>query len=263
MKRLVFFSILLAIIFTSSALAAESVTFVGLSPTPGIDKLILKANLVKPEGNGPFPAVIMMHGCSGDSPYYDAWENRFVQWGYVVLRVDSLTPRKKRTFCDMPAPTVKPRAQDAYDAKAYLMELPFVDKQKIGLIGWSHGGSAALYVVDDLTPIEKRESPFQCAVLFYPYCFSITNLNAPLLILIGQKDDWVPQSLCKTLNIANKSQFDIAFKIYENAGHCFDWEGIDMVYQGHTLKYCQLMAFSSVLVDLSKVLIEKVAFIAG
>jgi len=80
MKRLVFFSILLAIIFTSSALAAESVTFVGLSPTPGIDKLILKANLVKPEGNGPFPAVIMMHGCSGDSPYYDAWENRFVQW---------------------------------------------------------------------------------------------------------------------------------------------------------------------------------------
>jgi len=237
MKRLVFFSILLAIIFTSSALAAESVTFVGLSPTPGIDKLILKANLVKPEGNGPFPAVIMMHGCSGDSFYYDAWENRFVQWGYVVLRVDSLTPRKKRTFCDMPAPTVKPRAQDAYDAKAYLMELPFVDKQKIGLIGWSHGGSAALYVVDDLTPIEKRESPFQCAVLFYPYCFSITNLNAPLLILIGQKDDWVPQSLCKTLNIANKSQFDIAFKIYENAGHCFDWEGIDMVYQGHTLKY--------------------------
>jgi dienelactone hydrolase len=148
----------------------------------------LKANLLRPEGNGLFPAVIMMHGCTGDNPHLDARENRFVQWGYVVLRVDSLTPRKKQTFCVMPASSLKPRSKDAYDAKAYLMELAFVDKQKIGLIGWNHGASATLYAVDDLTPIEKRKNPFQCAVLFYPYCFSITNLNAPLLILAGEKD---------------------------------------------------------------------------
>ncbi len=237
MRRLVCFSILIAVILSSTTLAAESVTFIGLSPTPAQDQLILKANLVKPAGDGPFPAIIMMHGCSGDTPYQDAWENRFVQWGYVVLRVDSLTPRKKQTFCDMPAPTTKPRAQDAYDAKAYLMELPFVDKQKIGLVGWSHGGSAALYVVDDLTPIENRKSPFQCAVLFYPYCFSIYNLNAPLLILTGEKDDWCPPVKCKPLIESNNFQFEIALKIYENANHCFDWEGLDMVYQGHTLKY--------------------------
>jgi hypothetical protein len=47
MKRLVFFSILLAIIPSSSTLFAESVSFVGLSSTVGIDPLILKANLVK------------------------------------------------------------------------------------------------------------------------------------------------------------------------------------------------------------------------
>lgn len=237
MKRLVFFSILIAIILSFSPLAAETVTIVGLSPTAGIDQLILKANLVKPNGDGPFPAVIMMHGCSGDTPYQDAWEKRFIQWGYVVLRVDSLTPRKKQTFCDTPSPTIKPRAQDAYDSKSYLMKLPFVDKQKIGLIGWSHGAMAALYAVDDLTPIEKRESPFQCAVLFYPYCFSTYNLNAPLLILAGEKDDWCPPSSCKPLASNNNSKFEITLKIYENAGHCFDFEGMDMVYQGHTLKY--------------------------
>ena len=211
MKRLVGFSILFAIILTSAILAAEPVTFVGLSPTPGIDQLMLKANLVKPEGNGPFPAVIMMHGCSGETPYQDVWVNRFVQWGYVVLRVDSLTPRKKQTFCDMPAPTLKPRAQDAYDAKFYLMELPFVDKQKIGLVGWSHGGTAALFVVDDLTPIAKRKTPFQCAILFYPYCFSIYNLNAPLLILAGEKDDWCPSILMQALSYIK--QFPIRNRI--------------------------------------------------
>jgi len=237
MKRLVFFSILIAIILSFSPLAAETVTFAGSSPTSGIDQLILKANLVKPNSDGPFPAVIMMHGCSGDSPYLDAWEKRFVQWGYVVLRVDSLTPRKQQTFCDLPMDTVMPRAQDAYDAKAYLMEIPYVDKYKIGLVGWSHGAIAALNVVDDSTPIENRKSPFQCAALFYPYCSDVLNLNAPLLILAGEKDDWCPPSTCKALVSLNNSQFEITFKIYENATHAFDYEGLDTVAQGHVLKY--------------------------
>jgi dienelactone hydrolase len=137
----------------------------------------------------------------------------------------------------MPAATLKPRSQDAYDAKAYLMELPFVDKQKIGLIGWNHGGSAALYAVDDLTSIEKRKRPFQCAVLFYPYCFRIYKMNAPLLILLGDKDFAHPASKCKTLITSNTSQFEIALKVYENAYHCFDMEGIDMDYNGLILKY--------------------------
>ena len=237
MRRVIFLSILLAIILPSFNVGAESVTFVGLSPTPGKDQLILKANLAKPEGNGPFPAVIMMHVCSGDLPYLDPWENRFIQWGYVVLRVDSLTQRKKQTFCDRPVPTARPRAQDAYDAKSYLMELPFVDKEKIGLIGWSHGGIAALYVVDNLTPIEKRENPFQCAVAFYPYCSKIYELNAPLLILIGGKDDWCPASSCKQFLTPRDSQHEINLKIYENAYHCFDFEGLDTLYEGHELKY--------------------------
>ncbi len=237
MKRFFFFSILIAIILSLSPLAAETVTFVGLSPTPGIDQLLLKANLVKPNGDGPFPAVIMMHGCSGDTPYQDAWEKRFIQWGYAVLRVDSLTPRKKQTFCDNPMATVMPRAQDAYDAKAYLTELPYVDKQKIGLVGWSHGAIAGLYAVNDSIPIENRKSPFQCAVLFYPYCSGIDNLNAPLLILAGEKDDWCPPSTCKPLSASNNSQFEITLKIYENATHAFDWEGLDKVAQGHILKY--------------------------
>ena len=237
MKRLVFFSILLATIISSSTLAAETVTFVGLSPTPGTDQLILKANLVKPEGDGPFPAVIMMHGCSGDTPNLDDWEKRFVQWGYVVLRVDSLTPRKKQTFCGFGSEYIWPRAQDANDAKAYLTEIPFVDQRKIGLVGWSHGAMAALYVVDDSVPIENRQSPFQGAVLFYPCCLGPYNLNAPLLILAGEKDHLCPPSTCKPLAALNNSQFEITLKIYENATHGFDMEGLDEVYLGQTLKY--------------------------
>ena len=58
MKRLVCFSILLAVILSSSTLAAESVAFVGLSPAPDQDQLTLKSNLVRPEGNGPFQRAV-------------------------------------------------------------------------------------------------------------------------------------------------------------------------------------------------------------
>ena len=237
MKRIACFVVFLAIVLSAATLAAEPVTFVGLSPPPGMDQLILKANLVKPEGDGPFPAVIMMHGCSGDTPYLDAWEKRLVQWGYVVLRVDGLTPRKQQTFCDDPGDAVIPRAQDAYDAKAYLMGHPFVDKQKIGLIGWSQGATSALYAVNDSTSITDRKTPFQCAVSFYPYCTGISHLNAPLLVLVGEKDIWCPSEYCKDLATSNKSPFEIELKIYENATHCFDWEGPDRVYNGQTMKY--------------------------
>jgi dienelactone hydrolase len=229
--------LILILLGISSHVAAELVEFKGTGTISNGEPLTLIANLVRPNGDGPFPAVIMMHGCSGDTPYQDDWEKRFVQWGYVVLRVDSMTPRKKLTFCDLPMETIQPRAQDAYDAKAYLMELPFVNKQKIGLVGWSHGAMAALSVVDDSTPIENRKSPFQCAVLFYPYCSGLNNLNAPLLILVGEKDDWCPPSTCKPIVASNNSQFEITLKIYENATHAFDWDGLDTEYEGHILKY--------------------------
>ena len=88
-----------------------------------------------------------------------------------------------------------------------------------------------------LTPIENRKSPFQCAILFYPYCSDISKLNAPLLILSGEKDDWCPPSTCKPLASLNNSQFEITLKIYENATHAFDYEGVDTAAQGHVLKY--------------------------
>ena len=236
MNRLGILTALLTIILLPSLLSAETVTFIGLSPTLGDDRLILKANLTKPEGSGTFPAIIMMHGCSGDSAKYDPWEKRFVQWGYVVLRVDSLTPRKKQTFCDMPG-VARLRAQDAYDAKSYLLGLSYVDKQKIGLIGWSQGGMAALYAVDDSTRIEERGKPFQCAVSLYPYCNSIDNLNAPLLVLIGEKDDWCPSVLCEILLPTKDLQHELTLKIYKNAYHCFDLEGIVTAYAVHRLEY--------------------------
>src|SRR3989339_2086767 len=44
--------------------------------------LNLTARLSKPEGEGPFPAVVLLHGCSGMQPGRDSlWARRIAGWG--------------------------------------------------------------------------------------------------------------------------------------------------------------------------------------
>ncbi len=238
--------LLIVFIFIPSLILAEKVEFKGLSPSSKNGQLTLHANLTKPDGDGPFPAVIMMHGCDGEKPYFDPWEARIREWGFVVLRVDSLSPRNDTTFCDKGFMAIE-RAQDAYDAKAYLAQHSFVDKRKISLIGWSHGGKAVLYAVDDNIRIKERGLPFQCAVAIYPFCNNIHSLNAPLLVLTGEKDDWCPSWMCENFIHDNMSQHEVKIKIYEDALHGFDLEGVDKIFLGHKLKYNPEIAEDAIL----------------
>lgn len=70
----------------TSAIAFETVTFKGTS------ELVLKGRLTKPKGDGPFPAIVLLHGCRGITAYLEPWVERLVKWGYVALQVDSLEP---------------------------------------------------------------------------------------------------------------------------------------------------------------------------
>jgi dienelactone hydrolase len=120
--------ILLILVFSAQFSFADNVTF--KSRQEGIE---LTGILTKPQGDGPFPAVVLLHGCAGidDANVRDkAWAKRLASWGYVTLQVDSFRPREMSTICDSTLLLLKmayPRAEDAYDAKSFLAELPFVD----------------------------------------------------------------------------------------------------------------------------------------
>ena len=84
--------------------------------------------LLTPQGAGPFPAVVVMHGCDGISAHTRRWADRLVSWGYAALIVDSFRPRGLTNVCKQGA--LLPgyaRAGDAIAAKAYLQSLPNVD----------------------------------------------------------------------------------------------------------------------------------------
>ena len=209
----------------------------------------IPATVAMPGGPGPFPAVVIMHDCSGLGPTSSAAPNRWARelaaWGYVVLLPDSFTTRGHAGgVCTVPSPSrdeVSPsrRVRDAYAALAYLRTLPYVDGRQVGLMGGSHGGTTTLAAMvapeSDTEPLARdRRAGFVAAVALYPGCATrlgtwsanstgVYKPVAPLLILIGEKDDWTPAEPCRKLTgAAQEAGYPVVVKIYPGAHHAFD-----------------------------------------
>jgi len=204
------------------------------------NEVMLRGTLSNPSGDGPFPAVVILHGCGGITDNHRTWAYRLKSWGYVAMVLDSHGPRGIRNNCGrIKQVSASVRATDAYRAKNYLAELPFVDRNNIGVIGFSHGGSTTLAsVVYQFPDIEDKISPFKAAVAFYPYCNAALEVNTNLMILTGENDDWTPSAKC-VLNtpFSKDDQYEVTLKVYPDTYHSFDFQRRDRVYFGHVLKY--------------------------
>jgi dienelactone hydrolase len=189
----------------------------------------------RPDGPGPFPAVVIMHDCSGLGPRSSGgprrWEKELVARGYVVVIPDSFTTRGLGGgICTVPLrerrANVSPerRAGDAYAALAYARSLPYVDGRLVGIMGGSHGGSTTLATM--MAPAGTSGPGFAAAVALYPRCENHPGVYkpvAPLLILIGEKDDWTPAEPCRALAAgARAAGHPVTIKVYPGAHHAFD-----------------------------------------
>jgi dienelactone hydrolase len=182
--------------------------------------------LAKPAGAGPFPAVVAMHGCAGlwrrsgeISARESDWSARLVAAGYAVLLPDSFRPRGLNALCNERGRSLTPRgrAQDALGARDWLAGQDFVSVRRIGLIGWSNGGSTVLHVAND-----PAAAGFRTVVAFYPGCRVILqrgwSAKVPTTILHGLADDWTPAAPCEEL----ARQGGARFTGYAGAFHDFD-----------------------------------------
>ncbi len=198
----------------------------------------LTGYLAKPTGEGRFPAVILLHTCAGISDHEESWSDRLVSWGYVVLTVDSLTPRGDKYICDGSMRTITPwvRALDAHGARGYLSTRPFVDPNRVAVMGLSHGGMATLEAIRQSTFTGLATTPFQAAVVFYPLCSHPEPIDTATLILIGGEDNWTPPDLCREYLSNLQPPHEVVLEVFPGAHHAFDHPGIDMVELGHTVR---------------------------
>lgn len=209
------------------------------------DGLAIPGKLFKPAGAGPFPAVVMMHGCSGAYSFsdpakgvaslYREWGDRLVMQGYVALLVDSFTPRNTQNQCGNGAngvSEINARPFDAYAALGHLSSLPYVNAGRVGLLGWSHGASATLASIDATRNLNGTR-PFKAAVAFYPGCgmynafggigSSTWQPYSPTSILHGTADSLYADGYCAT-RVQRAQQFGATATLtaYNDAKHSFD-----------------------------------------
>ena len=209
-------------------------------------------HLKKPEGDGPFPAVILMHGCSGlarsTRAGLEAHADGLVAAGFATLILDSFAGRPGtggEPGCSgelLRAASVY-RQWDAYHALRYLRQRPFVDAANVFLMGQSQGGGVALKTAAARAPIERDWQQlygappprFRAAVAYYPWCGHVPKrIVMPLLVLSGALDDWTPPSGCVfEQGFVAGAPYQVV--VYEGAHHSFDLPMALHSYAGHTV----------------------------
>src|ERR1700675_4955351 len=194
------------------------------------DNVTLHGTLYRPEGDGPFPAVVAMHDCGGlirrpatQSQLYGEWANLLVGKGFVVLFPDLFGSRGLGPQCREANRKVharRERVADANAARRWLQTQSFVKADHISLLGWSNGGVAALWSVRPTTTPHDGSTDFRSAVALYPSCRRLRetawSARVPTLILIGGADDWTPAALCQQM----VARAEIV--VYPGAYHEFD-----------------------------------------
>jgi dienelactone hydrolase len=202
------------------------------------DNGVLKAMLFRPDGAGPFPAVIGLHGCEGllgrngtvEARYTD-WAEHLTKAGFVVLYPDSYGSRGLGPQCSIRRRTIRTdheRVADANAARRWLQKQPYVKADHVTLLGWATGGISALWTVRRRAPLPKDDTAdFRSAVAFYPGCRRLDNAawsaRVPTLILIGAADDQTSAQVCQRMVAGTRGRSaGTSIIVYPGTYHDFD-----------------------------------------
>ena len=198
---------------------------------------ILHAQLYKPDGDGPFPVVIALHGCGGLAgpsepvqPRYRDWAEQLLKTGHAVLLPDSYGSRELGPQCRAHERRVlarRERVADIVASRQWLLQQPWAERDRISLLGWANGASAMLWAVRPQPPSRKVEPDFRSAIAFYPDCRISSGLGwsarVPTLLLIGARDDISSPPACRQMVDGARGRSALArIVVYPGAAHDFD-----------------------------------------
>jgi dienelactone hydrolase len=201
--------------------------------------------MFKPDGPGPFPALVILPTCAGHAGWYAPfdWAQAALDRGYAVMVVDPLAPRgvgveNCQSSPGNPAKVSWPRyRKDAFDAANHLRKQSFVDRSRVGLMGFSLGAIAALGASGDPFARQDGRPPFRGIVSLYPRCarLDITSggprqirwvphvVSIPLQVQMGDQDTETPAKDCiPVLQEQKNNRAPIEFFVHKNATHAWD-----------------------------------------
>ena len=221
-------------------------------------------NLVlTPEGDGPFPAVLLLHTCYGNLGHVDDWAWRLKSRGYVAVVVNSMQARgldghfDRMAVCGGRTLRSEDRARDITISIEKLRRLRIVDGERIGIVGFSHGGWTALDFLgqpaDSISQASSTDgrSGVKSIVVVYPYCGGavksgggIWPRDARMLILLAGSDMTVGTDECRALAREQQARgHAVTVHVYPGARHGYDID--PALLYGYDQRYDQSAALDT------------------
>lgn len=184
-------------------------------------------------GQGPYPAMVLAHGSGGiEVKDRERWVALLNKMGVATFVVDSFTPRGiARTIDDQGQLDQSANDADALAALALLAADPRIDPARIGVMGFSRGGTVALETAVDRfrRGVVKNEVKFAAHIAFYPGCglrywrTPSPLTGAPIMMALGELDNYTPPRTCLAFAGAMKAAGqDVEVHVYAGAQHDFD-----------------------------------------
>ena len=173
--------------FTDQRIKAKYVTY----PSPGGNSGTMRGYLVQPNGNGPFPAVLVIHENRGLNPYIEDVTRRLATEGFLALAPDGLFPVGGYPGNDDDGRTLQAGLDQAKLRTDMLNGAQFVkahalSTKKLGVTGFCWGGSTTNFLATTLGADMQAGVPFYGAAA---ETARVPAIKSALLIQYAENDD--------------------------------------------------------------------------
>lgn len=197
----------------------------------GKQKIKIPAELLLPKPMaGPVPVMVIMHGSGGLRQREYGYASELNREGIGAVVLDSFTPRGVATTGGQQERiATSTMLGDVYALLNLLRNHPKVDPDRIGIMGFSKGGSVTVFAVDEQvrSALATGTNRFAVGVAFYPACVTqlkrVSPTGAPLFMLLGEQDSYTPAMQCEGyIEKMRASGFPVTAIKYADAHHGWD-----------------------------------------
>lgn len=225
--------VLAGAVFACGKAAAQSIEAMKLERESRGHRLTVPVELFLPKNaTGKVPAIIIAHGSGGVRDKREgAYARAFNSLGLAAAVVDSFTPRGvQTTVSDQTSVTDSEMLGDAIAALKVIAAHPKIDRERIGLIGFSKGGTVAVKAALRRYMKDAGDNKLSVVIALYPWCgdmpMDFTPTGATLTMLLGGDDTYVGTAACR--EYAKKYEAaggKLTLHIYPGAKHDWDFPG--------------------------------------
>ncbi|MEK7591324.1 MAG: dienelactone hydrolase family protein [Patescibacteria group bacterium] len=190
-----------------------------------LDGKPLKGYLAVPPGEGPFPALVLIHEWWGLNDNIMANAQAFAREGYIALAVDlyegesaGTDQTKARELAGRVSENMERAFDNLREAVAFLRSDQKVDKNALGSVGWCFGGGWSYQMA-------KNDLGIRATVMYYGRFNTdddLTHMKSQIIGHFGEKDtgilvDTVREFRIKLQGLSGAHEI----YIYPNAGYGF------------------------------------------